>query len=77
MEKLKTFSEWRVLVMPDHPTLISNRKHGYGPAPFAMAGTNVRSNPRGKYCEKNAAASNLYLERGEELMEYFLRGGQA
>jgi len=77
MEKLKTFSQWRVLVMPDHPTLISNRKHGYGPAPFAMAGANVRSNPRGKYCEKNAAASNLYLERGEELMEYFLRGGQA
>ena len=76
MQKLKTFQEWRMLVMPDHPTLISNRKHGYGPAPFAMAGTNVKSNPRGKYCEKNADASNLYLERGEELMEYFLRGGQ-
>ncbi|HEV8290393.1 MAG TPA: cofactor-independent phosphoglycerate mutase [Tepidisphaeraceae bacterium] len=77
MQKLKTFSEWRILVMPDHPTLISNRKHGYGPAPFAMAGTNVKSNPKGKYCEKNAAGSNLYLERGEELMEYFLRGGQS
>src|SRR5258706_3824060 len=76
LQKLKTFSQWRILVMPDHPTLISNRKHGYGPAPFAMAGSNVASNPRGKYCEKNAAASNLYLERGEELMEYFLRGGQ-
>src|SRR5258706_707579 len=74
MEKLKTFSQWRMLVMPDHPTLISNRKHGYGPAPFAMAGTNVKSNPKGKYCEKSAAASNLYLERGEELMDYFLRG---
>ena len=76
LQKLKTFPQWRILVMPDHPTLISNRKHGYGPAPFAMAGSNVASNPRGKYCEKNAAASNLYLERGEELMEYFLRGGQ-
>jgi len=76
LQKLKAFSDWRILVMPDHPTLISNRKHGYGPAPFAMAGSNVAPNPRGKYCEKNAAASNLYLERGEELMEYFLRGGQ-
>jgi len=76
LQKLKTFPDWRILVMPDHPTLISNRKHGYGPAPFAMAGSNVAPNPRGKYCEKNAAASNLYLERGEELMEYFLRGGQ-
>ncbi|HEV8606678.1 MAG TPA: cofactor-independent phosphoglycerate mutase [Tepidisphaeraceae bacterium] len=76
LQKLKSFPQWRVLVMPDHPTLISNRKHGYGPAPFAMAGANVRANPKGKYCEKSAAASNLYLEHGEELMEYFLRGGQ-
>jgi 2,3-bisphosphoglycerate-independent phosphoglycerate mutase len=77
LEKLKAFPQWRILVMPDHPTLISNRKHGYGPAPFAMAGSGVRSVPRGKYCEKSAAASNLYLERGEELMEYFLRGGSS
>lgn len=75
LEKLRSFPEWRILVLPDHPTLISNRKHGYGPTPFAMAGTHVKPNPRGPYCEKNAQASNLYLERGEELMEYFLRGG--
>jgi 2,3-bisphosphoglycerate-independent phosphoglycerate mutase len=77
LEKLKSFPQWRILVMPDHPTLISNRKHGYDPANFAMAGTNVKSVPRGKYCERSAQASNLYLERGEELMEYFLRGGQS
>jgi 2,3-bisphosphoglycerate-independent phosphoglycerate mutase len=77
MQKLKSFGEWRMLVMPDHPTLISNRKHGYGPAPFAMAGSRVKRVAKGKYCERNAGASGLYLERGEELMEYFLRGGNA
>jgi len=30
---------------------------------------------KGKYCERNAGESGVYLERGEELMEYFLRGG--
>jgi 2,3-bisphosphoglycerate-independent phosphoglycerate mutase len=75
LEKLRTFPEWRILVLPDHQTLIGTRKHGYGPAPFAMAGTRVRSLVRGPYCEKNAQASDLHIERGEELMEYFLRGG--
>lgn len=74
-EKLQSFDEWRILVLPDHPTSISTRRHGYAPPPFAMAGTRVRSVVQLPYCEKNAAASDLKIERGHELMEYFLRGG--
>jgi 2,3-bisphosphoglycerate-independent phosphoglycerate mutase len=75
LEKLRTFPEWRILVMPDHPTNIATRKHGYAPSPFAMAGTRVRSLRPTAYSERNAAASDLKIERGHELMEYFLRGG--
>jgi 2,3-bisphosphoglycerate-independent phosphoglycerate mutase len=75
LEKLKKFPEWRILVMPDHPTNISTRKHGYAPTPFCIAGTRVRSVLHAPYSEKNAAASDLKIERGHELMEYFLRGG--
>lgn len=75
VEKLKKFPEWRVLILPDHPTNIATRKHGYAPSPFAMAGTRVRSVLHEPYSEKNAAASDLKIERGHELMEYFLRGG--
>jgi len=75
LEKLRTFDQWRILVMPDHPTNISTRKHGYAPSPFAMAGTRVTSVLKGDFNEKNAAASDLHIEHGHELMEYFLRGG--
>ncbi len=75
LEKLRTFPEWRILVMPDHPTNIATRKHGYFPSPFAMAGTRVSSVKTSPYSEKNAAASDLKIELGHELMEYFLRGG--
>ena len=75
LEKLRTFPEWRILVMPDHPTNISTRKHGYAPSPFAMAGTRVKSLRPLPYSERNAAAGDLKIERGHELMEYFLRGG--
>jgi hypothetical protein len=40
-----------------------------------MAGTRVRSVLKAPYSEKNAAAGDLKIERGHELMEYFLRGG--
>jgi 2,3-bisphosphoglycerate-independent phosphoglycerate mutase len=75
LEKLRSYPEWRILVMPDHPTNIATRKHGYGWPPFCMAGTAVKSVGQQPYSEKGAAASGLKIERGHELMEYFLRGG--
>ncbi len=75
MEKLRTFKEWRILVMPDHPTNIATRKHGYAPTLFAIAGSNIRPVRTASYAEPDAAASGLKIERGHELMEYFLRGG--
>jgi 2,3-bisphosphoglycerate-independent phosphoglycerate mutase len=75
LEKLRTFPEWRILVMPDHPTNIATRKHGYAPSPFAMAGTRVAGVVKAPYNEKNAAASDLFIKQGHELMEYFLHGG--
>jgi 2,3-bisphosphoglycerate-independent phosphoglycerate mutase len=75
LKKLRGFDAWRILVMPDHPTNIATRKHGYAPPPFCMAGTRVRSVVKAPYSERNAAASDLKIERGHELMEYFLRGG--
>jgi 2,3-bisphosphoglycerate-independent phosphoglycerate mutase len=74
LEKLRTFSDWRILVMPDHPTNIATRKHGYAPTLFAMAGSNMNRGAPATYNEKNAAAGGLFIERGHELMEYFLRG---
>jgi 2,3-bisphosphoglycerate-independent phosphoglycerate mutase len=76
LAKIRTFPEWRILVMPDHPTNIATRKHGYAPAPFAMAGTGVANNVKLPYSEKNAASSGLNIERGHELMEFYLRGGK-
>ena len=75
LEKLRTFSEWRILVMPDHPTNIATRKHGYGWPPFCIAGSDVKNSNGNSYSERNAAASGLKIERGHELMEYFLHGG--
>lgn len=74
LEKLRTYPQWRILVLPDHPTNIATRKHGYAPTLFAMAGTGVKNVKPSTYSEPNAAASGLHFEKGHELMAYFLRG---
>jgi 2,3-bisphosphoglycerate-independent phosphoglycerate mutase len=66
---------WRVLVMPDHYTLCSTRKHDATPVPFLMAGTLVHSVVQRPFTEEAADESDLQIDPGHELMEYFLRNG--
>lgn len=68
---------WRLLVLPDHYTLVSTRKHDATPVPFLIAGAHVRSAVPRHYNEREAHESDLHIERGDELMEYFLHGGLA
>jgi 2,3-bisphosphoglycerate-independent phosphoglycerate mutase len=76
LEKLRTFPEWRIMVLPDHPTLISTRKHGYSPSPFALCGTGVSGVVKQPYSERHAVAGGMSIGKGHELMEYFLGGGR-
>lgn len=71
---LKKYDSWRILVLPDHPTPISIKKHVNEPVPFAIAGTDVKSSVHFPFSEMNAAKTNVVFENGYELMEFFLRG---
>lgn len=75
LAKLKTFPEWRILYMPDHYTRVETRKHDPTPPPFCMAGTGVRGVLHKPFSEANAQSSDLQIQFGHELMEFFLRSG--
>lgn len=75
LEKSQGERGWRMLVMPDHYTLCSTRKHDATPVPFLMAGTLVHSAVQRPFTEDAAAESDLQIDPGHELMEYFLRNG--
>jgi len=74
LEKMRGMTDWRILVMPDHPTNIGTRKHGYAPPLFAMAGSDIKDASGNTYSERNAAGTGLKFDKGHELMGYFLRG---
>ncbi|MEM8738774.1 MAG: cofactor-independent phosphoglycerate mutase [Planctomycetota bacterium] len=68
---------WRLLVLPDHYTLVGTRKHDPTPVPFLMAGHKVHGLRERAFTEAHAADSDLHITHGHELMEYFLRSGLA
>lgn len=73
---LPEHGDWRILVEPDHRTLLRTRAHAHGMVPFAMAGTGISARGQSCYDEAVAAASGLAFERGHELMHMFLGRSQ-
>ncbi len=72
---LKTLPDWRLLVLPDHYTLCSTRKHDATPVPLLIAGTGVlpATRPASRFTEAQAASADLHVGHGHDLMEFFLR----
>lgn len=69
---------WRLLIMPDVTNSLGTGRVEPTPVPLLMVGAWVRSVVRReRFTEATAAASDLRINPGHELMEYFLRGGLA
>ncbi len=73
LEALQEYENWRIMVLPDHPTPVRHGAHSAEPVPFAMAGTGVTGILHLGFGESNAAGSGFRIEKGHELMEYFLK----
>jgi 2,3-bisphosphoglycerate-independent phosphoglycerate mutase len=73
LEALAAYKDWRVLLLPDHPTPVQGGAHSGDPVPFAMAGSAIAGVLHLPFGETNAAQSGLRIEKGCELMEYFLK----
>jgi 2,3-bisphosphoglycerate-independent phosphoglycerate mutase len=73
LEALERFENWRILVLPDHPTPVRHGAHSAEPVPFAMAGTGITGILHLGFGESNAAKSGFRIDNGHELMEYFLK----
>ncbi len=72
-EAIQKYDNWRIMVVPDHPTPVRTQAHSLEAVPFAIAGANVESILHETFSEKNAAKSGFKIEKGYELMEYFLK----
>jgi 2,3-bisphosphoglycerate-independent phosphoglycerate mutase len=72
---LKTHSDYRILVTPDHPTPLRTKTHAHGYVPFALAGAGVAADEFSAYDDPTAARSPLIFDEGWRLMGWFLGVG--
>ncbi len=72
---LESFPDFRILVLPDHPTPIVLKTHSAEPVPFVIFDSgDRRKTPKegSSFDETSAQKAGLFLERGHELMEKFI-----
>ena len=68
----KRHADLRLLVLPDHATLLSTKTHHRMPVPFLACGAGIPRGAASSYCEK--AAPEAPLLTGPGLFEEFIRG---
>ena len=73
-EYLKSQGDYRILVSPDHPTLLRTKTHAHGEVPYAMCGIDVERDASSQYDEVTAAQSSEELP-GHLLMPGLIRNG--
>jgi len=74
LKGLKNFKRYRVLVLPDHPTPLSMRTHAADPVPYVIYSSEngLRNDSVEGFDETTARKSEVFIERGSELIERFL-----
>lgn len=73
LERLRREKDWKIMIAPDHPTPVGRRIHTREAPPFCLAGRAVQSVLKRPFSERAAAAGDLHINPGHELMEYFLK----
>ena len=68
----KTDGNYKILIMPDHPTPLMIRTHTSDPVPFMIYDSSKSVNGD-KFTEENAAKTGFLIEKGIDLMPYFLK----
>ena len=66
--------DYKMLILPDHPTPIATKTHASDAVPYVIFDSTKTADGSGKtYTEKNGESTGVYIEPGYTLMERFLK----
>lgn len=73
LKGLEKYDDYKILILPDHPTPLALRTHTSDPVPFLLyqKSNNIKSGVTG-YDEFQAGSTNVYFEEGFRLMDHFI-----
>ena len=64
--------DYRILIMPDHPTPLETMTHSAEPVPFLIYDSRKKENGVSSFTEKNAAETGEFVEHGPDIMNMLL-----
>ncbi|MEN2985365.1 MAG: cofactor-independent phosphoglycerate mutase [Thermodesulfovibrionaceae bacterium] len=70
----KKFKDFKILILPDHPTPIKVRTHTAEPVPFIIYRSNNVEKRKIKFSEEILNFSEVVIEDGYKLMDLFIKG---
>ena len=65
--------DFRMLVLPDHPTPLRIRTHSSDPVPYVLYDSTMQKKSIARYTEAEAKATGIFEPQGCKLMEKFLK----
>ena len=76
-EYLETSGEqYKIMILPDHPTPICTRTHAIDPVPFMIYSSADEHNGINSFTEDNCTDTGLYLEHGYNLLNLMIGQGE-
>jgi 2,3-bisphosphoglycerate-independent phosphoglycerate mutase len=73
--KSETGEDFRILVMPDHPTPLSLRTHTHDPVPFLLYSSAPGFYaPVSEFTESECRNTGVRFDKAHELFDFFIRG---
>lgn len=69
----KAGEDYRMLILPDHPTPICMRTHTSNPVPYLLYDSTKNLGSHESYHEKEGEASGILHKNGHQMMDYLLK----
>ncbi len=73
LEGMRKLGDFRLMVLPDHPTPLAIKTHARDPVPYIIYDTG-RERATGKVYDESAMSDGLFIEQGYRLMDLFING---
>ncbi len=73
VEFLSETDDFRILIMPDHPTPLNIKTHTSIPVPYMIYDSTQKQNGADKFTEQTAKNSGIFVEHGPDIMKKLLK----
>lgn len=72
LEGLEEYDDYKIMILPDHPTPIVTKTHARDPVPYMIYHKNAPKNGVDTINEETAKATGNFMENGAGIMAHFI-----